>query len=179
MNPVERVAIMSDIHGERRLLEQALTHCVRAHVSRVVLLGDLFDRHDQIESCLRCLDGWDISGVLGNHEREALREFAGEHPQAHLLDRLSDRMLLENALFVHDLLELNGAVSQGTWTPNLVFAGHTHVRHARDQHGPIDISLGHIQLRNDRRYLINPGAVIDGCFAIWDRARSVVLFERL
>jgi predicted phosphodiesterase len=175
----ERVAIMSDIHGEHRMLDRALDACRELRVPRIVLLGDLFDRHDQIEQCLQSLAGWNITGVLGNHERDALRAMNGAVVSDEIVDRLGERLILENALFIHDSLELNGSANGNNWKPHIVFAGHTHVRQARDQHGPLDISLGQICLRPDRRYLINPGAIIDGKFAIWDRNASIVRFERV
>jgi predicted phosphodiesterase len=180
----DRIAVLSDIHGEHRILKRALERCGMAEVRRVILLGDLFDRCDQVENCLRPFAGWSISGVLGNHEREALQSEFQDNPRLEgrvglLVSQFGDRLLLGNALFVHDLLEWKNDPEQSTWTPHVVFAGHTHVRQARDQHGPLDLSLGQIRLRWDRDYLINPGAVADGQFAIWDRKASTVNFQRV
>ncbi len=170
-----RIAIMSDIHGEHRTLERVLQRCEQSGVHRVVLLGDLFDRVDQIDRCLQQLHGWSVMGVLGNHEREALEQrLDREADIAHLIEGSGDALHLYEAVFLHDQLDrtrINGS--------RLVFAGHTHVRQAVDDRGPIDISLGHITLRENRRYVINPGAVVDGQFAIWDRENRNVLFERI
>lgn len=184
MSGSDRIAVMSDVHGEFRVLERVLERCHAAEVHCIVLLGDLFDRCDQIEPCLQRLSGWPIAGVIGNHERDALKNTSmhgtatGEQANT-LIHNLGDRLLLGNTLFIHDVLEWKSNRDQSEWSPHLVFAGHTHVRQAQDQHGPLDLSLGHIKLRNDRSYLINPGAVVDGQFAIWNREESTVIFERI
>jgi predicted phosphodiesterase len=184
MSTEYRIAIMSDIHGEHRVLERILNECRESEVQRIVLLGDLFDRYEQIDACLQRLSGWPLSGVIGNHEREALKsecphKVSNDGQASTLIAQLGDRLLLGDALFIHDHLEWKPAAEPGEWSPRVVFAGHTHYRHARDESGPIDISLGHIKLRENRRYLINPGAVVEGQFAIWDRYESRVLFKRV
>lgn len=179
----QRFAVISDIHGEHRMLARVLATCRERDVQRIVLLGDLFDRLDQVERCARELSGWSIAGVLGNHEREALAGASNQAPvngaTATLVDSLGDRLHLAEALFVHDELECQTVEATDIERPRVVFAGHTHYRQAKDDAGPIDLTLGRIHLREDRRYLINPGAVIDGQFAIWDRHESHVLFERV
>lgn len=173
--PDARLAIMSDVHGEHRTLARVLERCEHREVHRVVLLGDLFDRIDQIDQCIQLLNRWSVTGVLGNHEREALEQrLDREADIAHLIEGHGESLHLHEAAFVHDQLDrsqINGS--------RIIFAGHTHVRQASDDRGPLDISLGHIALREDRRYVINPGAVVDGQFAIWDRENQNVLFERV
>jgi predicted phosphodiesterase len=175
MNSDQRLAILADIHGEHRTLAGILRHCKKKHVDRVVLLGDLFDRVEQIESCVRELHGWPVTGVLGNHERDALHGYVERAAEiAHLIRGTGDSLHLYEAVFLHD--QLDRGLANGS---RVIFAGHTHVRQAVDDRGPLDLSLGHITLLENRRYLINPGAVVDGQFAIWDRKQSKVLFERV
>lgn len=179
-----RFAIMSDIHGEHRMLDLALARCRDRGVDHLILLGDLFDRMDQIERCAEQLSAWPVTGVLGNHEREALRRGGGLEPArngfiAQLVESLSDHLILGDALFVHDHTEGPSDADADEEHPRIVFSGHTHYRQAKDDNGPIDLTLGKIQLRDGRRYLINPGALIDGQFAIWERYESHVLFERV
>lgn len=181
-----RIAIISDVHGERSTLELVLQRCHNAAVESIVLLGDLFDRVEQAAPCAETLAEWPVTGVIGNHEREALahlKESNGHHVQTarQLLDGLGERLVVDNAMFVHDEFgwkpnELGVAGVHETW---LTFAGHTHFRAARDDNGPLDISTGQISLRSTRRYLINPGAVVEGQYAIWDRVTSRIMFERV
>lgn len=189
MNLGNRIAVISDVHGEHRVLSEVLNRCRVAGAQSVVLLGDLFDRVDQAEICARYLLDWHVTGVIGNHEREALEHHAESDPDiddrvVRLLSSLGDRLEFDDALFVHDEFgwkpdpgPTNGV--NGHVHARVTFAGHTHYRSARDDNGPLDISMGHIRLRKHRRYLINPGAVVEGQFAIWDRSESVVLFHRV
>jgi predicted phosphodiesterase len=173
----QRLGIMADVHGEHRTLEQVLERCSQQDVDRIILLGDLFDRVEQITACLQLLTEWQVSGVIGNHEREALRQTPHRPPGAErIISELHEALYVEDALFLHDQLDcqhMNGS------RPHVVFAGHTHVRMATDDTGPLDLSLGQITIRKHRRYVINPGAVTDGQFAIWDRRSSIVRFERV
>lgn len=188
MNLGNMVAVISDVHGERSMLRAALARSRSVGADSIVLLGDLFDRVDQAGQCAACLCGWTVAGVLGNHEREALASGGSDRQLddgiQRLLSSLSDRLQIEDAVFVHDGLawpESNEHYhsDSGSDTARLTFAGHTHFRQARDENGPLDLSLGRIHLRPDRRYLINPGAAVNGLFAIWDRKQSKILFERI
>ncbi|MEX2426236.1 MAG: hypothetical protein WD401_05665, partial [Thermomicrobiaceae bacterium] len=76
-------------------------------------------------------------------------------------------------------LELTNDEERGPGKEHLIFTGHTHVRYASDERGPLDISLGRIHLRAAGRYIINPGAVVDGQFAIWNRQADHVEFRRV
>jgi predicted phosphodiesterase len=62
---------------------------------------------------------------------------------------------------------------------HITFAGHTHFRQARDERGTIDITRGRLVLDPRRRYLINPGALAAGQFAIWDRTTQVIQFRQI
>jgi predicted phosphodiesterase len=181
-----RIAVISDIHGEHRVLSSVLESCRNADVHAIVLLGDLFDRIEQAQCCFDALSSWPTAGVLGNHELEALRHSstaASVSALPSLIKNLEVEFRLDDALFIHDALDLHhyqrSSHSDDHSPERVVFAGHTHYRSARDERGPIDISLGRIHLRDDRRYVINPGAVVDGQFAIWDRQESLVMFERV
>lgn len=176
-----RIAVISDVHGERSMLRSALARCRQAEVESVVLLGDLFDRADQAGPCADCLAGWQVAGVMGNHERDALR---GAHSRVYdgealseILNNLADRLEIEGAVFVHDGQEWRPD-SAASRPERVTFAGHTHCREARDENGPLDLSLGHVILQPHRRYLINPGAMVNGQFAIWDRLNAEVSFEQ-
>jgi predicted phosphodiesterase len=189
MNLGNRIAVISDVHGEHRVLYRILERCEDERVESVVLLGDLFNRVDQAAMCARYLAEWPVTGVIGNHEREALEHhFALEsHLDDHigrLLESLGHQLVYEEAMFVHDefgwkpdAASANGGNGHGP--TRITFAGHTHYRSAKDDKGPLDISMGHIRLREQRRYLINPGAVVEGQYAIWDRHDSLVVFHRV
>ncbi|MBX5444577.1 metallophosphoesterase family protein [Sphaerobacter sp.] len=188
-----RVGIIGDVHGADGLLTRALAACRAAGVETVALLGDLFDRLEQADAVARALDGWHIVGVRGNHEREALLATSGEQRDirpatAALLCSLQDRVILDDVCLVHEedgwgrhdpvatLFGGSGWLSTRHYPAWITFAGHTHVRHARDERGPLDIGRGSVTLVPYRRYLINPGALVNGQFAIWDREGSEVKF---
>ncbi len=61
----------------------------------------------------------------------------------------------------------------------LTFVGHTHLRSARDDRGPISVERRRLPLRPERRYVINPGALVGGQFAVWDRATDTVEFRQV
>lgn len=179
-----RFAIISDIHGEHRMLQRVLDRCHDRRVQRLVLLGDLFDRLDQVERCADLLTEWTVTGVFGNHERDALRHGNSNGSPcngfiARFVEAFADQLRLGEALFVHDHSECSWNDLAAPDHPRIIFSGHTHYRQAKDDNGPLDLSLGKIRIREDRRYLINPGAVVDGQFAIWERNESNVLFERV
>lgn len=186
------VAIISDVHGAGGTLANALAVCRAEGVETVALLGDLFDRLEQADAVARALAGWHVVGVRGNHEREALRAAASGQAHIHpaaaaLLGRLRERLVLEDVCLVHQengwgqhdpLAALLGrdASHRRHYPARLTFAGDTHVRHARDDRGPLDIGRGVVRIDPQRRYLINPGALALGQFAIWDRRAGVVRF---
>jgi len=191
-----RVAVLSDVHGELRTLTRALEHSKAAGVETIALLGDLFDKVEQADRCAAALAGWHVVGVYGNHEREiALAAAAGEIKVApetlDLLGRLGEQVRTEEYCLIHEA-EVWGqhdpvaALFQRRRSTNgyrpaswLTFAGHTHVRSARTESGPLDIARGTLKLSAVRNYLINPGALAVGQYAIWDREEHVITFHQL
>ena len=191
----KKVALFADVHGAHATLERALDQCQRVGVTTVALLGDLIDRAEQADPCAIALVGWVVVGVYGNHEREIVRDAEGYRGELRaetldLLSRLQERVLVDDVCLTHedehwgqhDLLARlsRGAVSNGRGTEaRITFTGHTHFRSARDEHGPIDIARGTLTISERRRYLINPGALASGQYAIWDRESHVVLFHQI
>ena len=186
------VGIFADVHGSYGTLERALAECAAAGVTTVALLGDLFDREEQADLAVAPLLGWDVVGVYGNHEREiALAAANGEielRPETiSLLSGLEERVVLGDICFTHEQEQWGvDPLAQGRRTaptdgvlPRLTFAGHTHFRAARDERGPIDLGRGRLVLSAVRRYLINPGALADGRFAIWDRLSALIHFRQI
>ena len=188
------VGIFSDVHGAQGPLAQALAECRAAGVETIALLGDLFDRAEQADPCARALAGWAIVGVWGNHEREMVLDAAShgivDAATVRLLSGLGETVFIEDICLTHEAAHWGGhdlhARLFGHARPHAVhgsaritFAGHTHYRAARDQHGPLDLSRGSVRLDPVRRYLINPGALAVGQFAIWDRDTSIVQFRHV
>ncbi len=189
------VALFADVHGAHKTLDRALDRCRDMGVSTVALLGDLIDRTEQADACAGVLSGWDVVGVYGNHEREialAASELGDElrEETLRLLSGLREQIILDDVCLTHeeehwgrhDMLarllrreESNGHHLQA----RITFAGHTHYRHAQDEHGPIDITRGTLTIKDQRRYLINPGALASGQYAIWDRESHLVLFRQI
>ena len=192
------VGVFADVHGAHGTLGRALEHCREAGVGTVALLGDLFDRLEQADPCAGALAGWPVVGVYGNHEREAaLAAAAGRVPlrdeTVRLLSALRERVVVGEVCLLHEVASWErldpgarffgrGAATSGRrpeGPARITFAGHTHYRHARDERGPLDIARGTLALHPARRYLINPGALAAGQFAIWDRAGQVVYFRQV
>ncbi len=190
-----KVALFADIHGAHQTLANALERCHEAGVSTIALLGDLIDRTEQANACAAALMGWDVIGVYGNHEREialAADQLRDElrAETLELLGRLKERVVIDDVCLLHEVehwgrldpldhlfhrVKPNGHESRA----HITFAGHTHFRHARDEHGPIDIARGRLTINQRRRYLINPGALATGQYAIWDREAQVILFDQV
>jgi hypothetical protein len=184
------------VHGELRTLSRALEHCREASVETIALLGDLFDKVEEADRCAAALAGWHVVGVYGNHEREiALAAAAGEIEVAsHTLDllgSLSEQVLTDEYCLIHEaeqwgqhdpvaaLFQRRGSTNGYRPASWLTFAGHTHVRSARTESGPLDIARGRIRLSAVRHYLINPGALAVGQYAIWDREDHNITFHQL
>jgi predicted phosphodiesterase len=189
------VALFADVHAETRTLERALEQCDIAGVETIALLGDLFDRPEEADRCAEVLAGRHVTGVYGNHEREiALAAAAGEIPMRddtiRMLSRLEERIIIDDVCLVHEeerwgqidpiarmfqRQESNGHNSAA----RITFAGHTHFRSARDERGHLDIARGSLRLEIHRRYLINPGALAAGQFAIWNRSAEIIDFHQI
>jgi predicted phosphodiesterase len=190
-----KVALFADVHGAHATLTRALEQCREVEVTTIALLGDLIDRSEQADQCALALAGWDVVGVYGNHEREIAVDAESYRGQLRdetldLLSRLRERVVVDDVCLTHeeeqwgqrDLLarlhpnvEANGRRSEA----RITFAGHTHFRSARDEHGSLDIARGRLTLSARRRYLINPGALASGQYAIWNREAHVVCFHQV
>ena len=188
------VGIFADVHGAQRTLASALADCRAAGVEQIVLLGDLFDRVEQAEGCALVLAGWPTIGVWGNHEREIVQRAAADgvlSPQTvGLLTGLTEEVVIEDVSLIHEAPQWGRAATLARLAipltasatdadpgqARITFAGHTHHRAARDERGPIDLGRGILTLASTRRYLINPGALLAGQYAIWNRETGVVRF---
>lgn len=188
------IGIFADVHGAQQTLVHALADCRTAGVEQIALLGDLFDREEQADSCARALAEWPTIGVWGNHEREIVHDAAvhGRLAQSTicLLTGLAAELFVDDVCLIHEaeqwaraatLARLALPLTPGVGHSELVqaritFAGHTHHRAARDQYGPLDLGRGVLTLAASRRYLINPGALLAGQYAIWNRETGVVRF---
>ena len=193
------VGVFADVHGAHGTLDRALAICREEGVETIALLGDLFDRAEQADACALALAPWPVVGVYGNHEREVALAAAAHRTllrdeTVQLLRALRERVIVEEVCLVHEAdgwhrWERHNPVARlvspdrmarapGPAT-RITFAGHTHYRQARDERGPLDLGRGVLRLDPARRYLINPGALAAGQFAIWDRQAGVVHFRQI
>lgn len=190
------VALIADVHGDARALGRALATCRVEGVETVALLGDLFDRVDHAHACAQLLSEWHVIGVYGNHEREVAARAEAElrwvpRATARLLSALRDEVVIDGVCFKHEAhwvdppwarastgVRERGVSGHASLPPHLriLFVGHTHVRHARDEFGVLDVARGVLRLHPGRRYVINPGALSNGQFAIWHRQGGIVRF---
>lgn len=196
------VGLFADVHGAHETLGRALALCRQAGVETVALLGDLVDRAEQADRCALALAGWAVVGVYGNHERELVAQVgAGQlalrADTLRLLSALREEVVSEEVCLLHEaaagwghghghreydlMARLFNREGGGRAAPvaRVTFAGHTHYRHARDDRGPLDLGRGALVLDPARRYLINPGALVAGQFAVWDRAARTVYFRQV
>ncbi|MCA1669520.1 MAG: metallophosphoesterase [Thermomicrobia bacterium] len=189
------VGLFADVHGAHGTLRRALDACRAEGVATIALLGDLIDRTEQADACALALAGWHVVGVYGNHEREIAlaatrQEVELRDETIRLLSGLRERVVIEDVCLTHEgdgwgqanpLLRVLGAPESPAREvgERITFAGHTHYRSARDERGAIDIARGRLTLDPRRRYLINPGALASGQFAIWDRTTQVIQFRQV
>ncbi|MGN6810757.1 MAG: metallophosphoesterase family protein [Thermomicrobiales bacterium] len=188
------VALFADVHGAAGTLARALACCRAAGVETIALLGDLVDRAEQADACALALAPWPVVGVYGNHERElalaaTASRIAVRAETARLLGSLREQVVVDGVCLLHEAPAwgqvdpharmLSGAANYNSDLPWLTFAGHTHYRAARDERGPLDPGRGPLALDPARRYLINPGALAAGQYAIWDRRAGTVQFQQV
>lgn len=152
----QRIAVLSDVHGNLEALRSVLADMDALGLARIVNLGDMVGYGPEPDACVKLLRERGAESVLGNHELGLVEAQARNffNPQAkRALDRtralLSDESLMyfrtlprtltvEGALCVHGcppglvskyLYELDDAGLRETFGlyPNrLCFAGHTH-----------------------------------------------------
>lgn len=192
MTSALRIGIVADVHGEYRLLEAALDIFRNRQIDTLAILGDLFDRVDQADRCVAPLTEWNLIGIYGNHELEALQS-SGLHGHAlhrHTVDVLSgfqEQVDRFGARFLHDPIidepvnPLQAIRGERQHTPQdegprIIFYGHTHHRQLRDEKGSIDIHRGCVRLNGSRRYYANPGPLAEGQYMIWDRQSDTMEF---
>lgn len=190
-----RLAVLSDLHARFDLLAEALRICHAEAVDGLVVLGDLIDRADQADACVAALHEWRVAGVAGNHEREVVEAWAAGTgrltAEAHaFFAGLPEQLIVDDCCFCHTLpagaqpdpvvrffAGRNGGAPRAAY--RVLFVGDSHRRSAVDERGPLDLSAAELTIDPDRRYVINPGPLAAGQFAVWDRAASVVRFWSL
>lgn len=67
-----RIGILADIHGNHVALRSVLSS-LQGRVDRLLFLGDLVGYYPFVNECVDLLAGWDVSGVVGNHDQIFLR----------------------------------------------------------------------------------------------------------
>lgn len=75
-----RVFVLTDIHGNNDLFNKALKDIAFDKADKLILLGDIIDRGDDSKGVLDTLlsllnRGYDVSCLLGNHEKMFLDSF--------------------------------------------------------------------------------------------------------
>jgi protein phosphatase len=71
-----RVGVISDVHGDARALDRALSLLERLQVHRVVCLGDLVEKGSHGDLVVEALAQHLIPSVQGNHDENAVRHGA-------------------------------------------------------------------------------------------------------
>lgn len=96
--PLRRLGLIGDVHGEHDRLADALDWFAGQDVDAVVCTGDVADGSGCINLCCRLLEQAGVITVAGNHDRWLLQDRVRHVPDAHRLADLDDagRELLEN-----------------------------------------------------------------------------------
>ena len=120
--------------------------------------------------------------------QEALADLGLKRETGEFFAGFEQRISIGDVCFVHDEMELprhnptarffNRDIPRNGSGYRILFVGHTHHRAALSDNGPLDLAHN-IVLDPNRRYVINPGPLVNGQFAIWDRAESVVRFKQV
>jgi predicted phosphodiesterase len=63
-----KVAVLSDIHGNRFALEEVLKEALQIGVEKLLVLGDIVGYYYHPEVVLEMLSKWDYEIIKGNHE---------------------------------------------------------------------------------------------------------------
>lgn len=66
------IAIVADIHANRAALEAVLAAARGRGAERLVVLGDIVGYHAEPVACIELLSGWQLDGVIGNHDLGAI-----------------------------------------------------------------------------------------------------------
>lgn len=179
--PLDRIAIISDIHGNLPALEAVLAEVAALEVDRVVSCGDVIAGPFPRE-CLERLLRLDAVFVRGNADGESPRAPAGSWEWvAGRLDPVSLELVaawphpvsVEDVLYCHgsprDVDEILTRVSpderfrdaMAGSGERLVLGGHTHVQFAREVDGRTFVNAGSVGMPYEGR----PGAfwtLVDG-----------------
>ncbi len=130
----QRIAIISDIHGNHAGLMAALDDIAAQHCDRVVCLGDLVEGGPDNEQVIATLKARQIPCVCGNHDE--INDLALSAAARQYLSELPPYLMEGNLLFVHisprakkravdSTVEAWNVLDEaGAW---LSFVGHVHV----------------------------------------------------
>lgn len=193
-----RIAVISDIHGNRPALEAVLEDIGRVGVDLTVNLGDLLAGPIDPAGTAAILRELDLPTVSGNHERTMLDESHGDPVDRWSRARLSQAdaqwltTIPPTMSVAGDLFLCHGAPNSDSapWLDNW-FTGRTNIlpdeadvaKHADGLDFPV-LLCGHTHVARavrlgDGRLIVNPGAVGLQLFYGSPDARYGVLEQRL
>jgi len=188
---MNRIAVLSDLHGNHRGLLCALNDIERCDCDWLVCLGDLVDGGEEEEAVVAEIQARRIPTVRGNHDEIHASVLQPETEQ-YLLS-LPEMILNDGVCFTHisprenpkkirDRIEAWNVFDE---TPHrLTFVGHLHIPFIFAEKSPEPCSARLVEYRantpvpldRDDRYIVCPGAVgypRDGVrlirYAIFDR----------
>lgn len=87
-NPVRRLGVLGDVHGEHERLETALDWFAGQRLDAVICTGDVADGAGCINRCCELLRQAAVVTVAGNHDRWLLTDRVRHVEDAHRLDDL-------------------------------------------------------------------------------------------
>lgn len=125
-NPVRRLGVLGDVHGEHERLEAALDWFAGQRLDAVICTGDVADGIGCINRCCALLQEAGVITVAGNHDRwlldDRVRHVAAAHrladvdvahvdylralPQTHELHTVAGPLLLCHGVGRHDMAKV-------------------------------------------------------------------------
>lgn len=177
-----RYAIISDIHGNERYLNQALKIIKDEEVNNKICLGDVIGKSGDYVECLEELIANDFMIVVGNHDRLGIESLPKKDDYS-FKNLFKPTIKLNDLTFSHTTNSKDALYGRMPWEDNrridniskaqnqfqndnsqIFFYGHSHIAEIFElkSNGSIlryEASEETLDINKNSRYLINPGPI--------------------
>ncbi|MBW3005005.1 metallophosphatase family protein [Candidatus Woesearchaeota archaeon] len=189
--------IISDIHANLGYLNRVLKELQNRGIEDIACLGDILEDTPSANDCVDLLIAKGVRSVRGNHDDVFLKHSEHLTPETvSYIQALPPAIVIGDSIFVHDhpLGEdyRNKQFFSGNYirhhyqakellertVQKYIFLGHTHNPAVFSEDEMVEFPEGRVlQLSQEKRYVLNPGAVPD--FAIFDPEQNTFEVVRL